>query len=132
MINEHTASKVKVTKLMATNHQAVRDLKAAKPDKTYLVKVNFPNKIKFDDLKGIINSMKGISIKQRTPTRVSHRRSDLIRNRKIFDIELTEMLNDGIGALIRIRGESGLYIKELITGDSGRTIPSLSDKLNRL
>jgi tRNA pseudouridine synthase 10 len=28
-----------------------------------------------------------------------------------------------------LRGEGGLYIKELVSGDGGRTIPSLSERL---
>jgi len=30
---------------------------------------------------------------------------------------------------IEVTGEAGLYIKELISGDHGRTIPSLTEKL---
>jgi len=31
--------------------------------------------------------------------------------------------------MIEVRGEAGLYIKELISGDSGRTRPSISELL---
>ena len=32
--------------------------------------------------------------------------------------------------ILEVRGEAGLYIKELISGDGGRTEPSISSLLN--
>lgn len=128
-INKYAEGKVEVLELKFTNHNAVRELKAAKPDKTYNVKVNFDKKIDIGKLKGVISTLSGRTIKQRTPIRVSHRRADLVRNRILQNMDLIGMFSDGIGAEIEITGESGLYIKELITGDSGRTVPSLASEL---
>ncbi len=117
-INAHACGKVEVFNLVYTTHHAVRELKAEKPNKTYLVKINFPIKVDDHKLQGAISALNGTTIKQRTPTRVAHRRANLIRNRKVVKIELLNLLNNGMGAEIKIEGESGLYIKELITGDS--------------
>ncbi|KUG20811.1 trna pseudouridine 55 synthase archaea [hydrocarbon metagenome] len=68
-------------------------------------------------------------IHQRTPKRVSHRRADLVRERRVIDIELVGVEEGGY--VIDVVGESGLYIKELISGDSGRTRPSLAEILKR-
>jgi tRNA pseudouridine synthase 10 len=44
-------------------------------------------------------------------------------------MKLVDMVSEGEIAEIQITGESGIYIKELITGDSGRTNPSFSELL---
>lgn len=66
-------------------------------------------------------------IKQRTPKRVSHRRSDLIREKKIYWIKITSHQEDYI--IIEIAAQGGTYIKEFISGDDGRSIPSISSIL---
>ena len=65
---------------------------------------------------------------QRTPIRVLGRRSDLIRKRKVYSIKVG---NDSKGTFLDIRCEAGLYIKELISGDKGRTSPSISSILKK-
>jgi len=62
-----------------------------------------------------------------TPTRVSHRRADKLRLRRVYSADLIEV--KGRLARINVKGESGLYIKELIFGDGGRTQPNLAEIL---
>lgn len=128
-INTHTKDRVEVSDLEFTTHRAVRSLKAAKPSKTYNIKVNLEKKVDIAKLKDVISTFSGRTIHQRTPIRVSHRRSDLIRKRIVVEISLTALENEGTTAEIELTGESGLYIKELISGDSGRTTPSLAGEL---
>jgi tRNA pseudouridine synthase 10 len=47
--------------------------------------------------------------------------------RRVHRADLIEMT--GNTARIEIRGDSGLYIKELISGDGGRTSPNLAEAL---
>ncbi|MGZ7067539.1 MAG: tRNA pseudouridine(54/55) synthase Pus10, partial [Methanobacterium sp.] len=61
------------------------------------------------------------------PIRVSHRRADKIRVRKIEKIT-TNWINSRNFEII-IMCEGGLYIKELISGDLGRSKPSISEIL---
>ncbi len=129
-INEYTKTKVEVTDLRFSTHREVRSLKAAKPTKTYKVKISLEKKINREKLKDIVSTFNGEIIKQRTPIRVAHRRTDLVRKRKVVDISLSSFSDDGKAAELNITGEGGLYIKELITGDSGRTTPSLTGELN--
>ncbi|MHB8561718.1 MAG: tRNA pseudouridine(54/55) synthase Pus10, partial [Thermoplasmataceae archaeon] len=68
--------------------------------------------------------MIGKVIYQRTPLRVSGSRSDLVRKRTVLDMIL-DTCNESSGEL-EVTAESGTYIKELINGDNGRTVPSLS------
>ena len=77
----------------------------------------------------IIEGLNGIKLAQRTPERVAHRRSDLIRKRTVFEahspfIELNE--NGQREIEFTLRCESGTYVKETIHGDSGRTQPSVA------
>jgi len=66
-------------------------------------------------------------VQQRTPTRVSHRRADKIRTREVYRADLDQFWGDA--ARLVLRCEGGLYIKELISGDGGRTKPSLAELL---
>ena len=67
-------------------------------------------------------------IEQRTPTRVSHRRADLVRPRLVNSVELVSFA-DGMAELV-IRAQHGTYIRELVSGDGGRTVPSLSSLID--
>ena len=73
--------------------------------------------------------LKGAWIDQRTPERVSHRRADLVRKRQVIDIGVLGEEN-GLYRL-EVVGEGGLYIKELVSGDGGRTTPSLAENPRR-
>jgi tRNA pseudouridine synthase 10 len=128
-INISNKEKVEVSGLRISNHREVREIKAAKPSKTYNVKVNFENSVNKGKLKEIVSTLCGATVKQRTPVRVSHRRADLVREREVLELVLKELSNNGTTAELEITGESGIYIKELIHGDSGRTIPSLAGEL---
>lgn len=64
---------------------------------------------------------------QRTPQRVAHRRADLDRERALRVLGLAPLPD---GALeLRILCQHGTYVKEWISGDEGRTTPSLSSLL---
>lgn len=79
-----------------------------------------------EKLKLVLKELVG-SVDQRTPTRVSHRRADKLRVRNVYNADLVDI--SGKHARITIKGDSGLYIKELISGDGGRTRPNLADAL---
>jgi len=98
-------------------------------DKTYEADVGFGRDVTDDDLLGL-RSLEGRAILQRTPARVSHRRADLVRSRKIKHIEAVRRdEKDRATATLIIKAEAGTYIKELISGDGGRTEPSISKLL---
>ncbi len=52
---------------------------------------------------------------------------NLVRERRLIEAGGT-LLSPRKADLI-LRGEGGLYIKELISGDEGRTVPSLTGRL---
>ena len=76
-----------------------------------------------------IKSLKNIKVFQNTPIRVLHRRSPLIREKIIHEMELEPVSDNWIDshyAVINMRTSAGTYIKEFVHGDIGRTKPSLA------
>lgn len=115
---------VKIEKLAFSDISEVRRIKDEKYSKTYHVKVGCNEPIDCEKLENSIKGMIGKVIYQRTPLRVSGSRSDLVRKRTVLDMIL-DTCNESSGEL-EVTAESGTYIKELINGDNGRTVPSLS------
>ncbi len=116
--------KVLVSGLKFSNRDAARKIKAAKPSKTYRALVVFEKPFKREDLKKI----KSIAyVAQETPRRVMHRRADRLRKRKVLGMKW-KVINKKCLEL-RIKTEAGMYIKELVHGDEGRTTPSISGLL---
>ncbi|MCU0861131.1 MAG: tRNA pseudouridine(54/55) synthase Pus10 [Methanomassiliicoccales archaeon] len=126
-VNEVGRGVVEVTGLRFSTREEVRRVKLASPDKEYRVRIRLESKVNKEQLDEVVQSLKRIRITQQTPTRVSHRRADLAREREIKDLVLEEF--DGASATLRVRTESGTYVKEFVHGDSGRTVPSLAGKL---
>lgn len=121
------SGKVEVSKLSFSDKEYVRKIKADRHDKTYSAEVVFEKP--FDrKLLPKIKTLKGAVIAQQTPTRVKHRRADLLRRRGVKEISYKVL--GGKKLRIVVKGQAGLYIKELISGDNGRTKPSVSELLN--
>ncbi|MBR4447654.1 tRNA pseudouridine(54/55) synthase Pus10 [Methanobrevibacter sp.] len=66
-------------------------------------------------------------INQQTPLRVLRRRTDMIRVKHVLDLSY-EIIDDKTFSM-KIKTEGGLYIKELISGDEGRSNPNVSEIL---
>ncbi len=96
-------------------------------DKEYEAEVEFEKDAGDAELKKIL-SLQGAVLDQQTPERVAHRRADLIRKRKVIILKLISG-TDSRHASFRIKAEAGTYIKELISGDNGRTNPSFAGVL---
>ncbi len=92
-------------------------------DKGYIAEISFSDNPDFSKLDRLKNKI----IEQKTPRRVLARRANLVRKRKIFDIKLISRSNNK--AKIYVLAEAGTYIKELISGDGGRTKPNISEIL---
>lgn len=117
------SKKIKIRDLRTAGKAEIAKLKSMRSDKSYRVLAEFEKPLKgLSRLRGLV----GI-INQQTPTRVKHRRADKLRRRRLKSIEWKKA---GARRLdIWVRGEAGLYIKELVTGDNGRTKPSVAEKL---
>ena len=129
LINSYSKGKVEVFNLRPSSKDEVIAIKNAKVMKTYSVEVEFDKPIKDKKLKEVVRAFKDKTIEQKTPKRVMHRRADKVRKRFVVDIGIEVI--DKKEAVFRITGESGIYVKELIHGDEGRTQPCIADYLNR-
>jgi tRNA pseudouridine synthase 10 len=121
------SKKIKVYGLKIASKKGIQEVKFSRYDKTYLAEVTFAKKTDKKKLK-LLKNLEGTTINQKTPKRVVHRRSERIRKRKVKKVSVKAV--GGKKLELKIRGEAGLYIKELITGDDGRTEPNISTLLN--
>lgn len=126
-INSASEPRVSVRLEKWSDKKTVEMLKSHKGHKTYRILVSIDNSISYEMVQNAVSSLKGAWINQRTPNRVAHRRADLVRKRQVVDIRLLGC-EEGLWRF-EVVGDSGLYIKELISGDNGRTSPSLAEIL---
>jgi tRNA pseudouridine synthase 10 len=127
-INAESVGKVKVLGLRFATKNVVRHLKKGEgAQKEYRLLAEFENPVSDEALRMLEEKLTGATIKQQTPLRVMHRRADLIRERYIYKLKVKKVSLKR--ALLEIRCQGGLYVKELVSGDEGRTIPNVSDLL---
>ena len=98
---------------------------AGQTSKTYRALVEFDGEISDAALLKLEQELSGRLVEQLTPTRVAHRRANLVRKKYIYDLGTKRVQPNGVELVLRCQG--GLYVKELITGDGGRTRPSVGD-----
>ena len=113
--------------LKFVQREAVERYKAAASDKVYHVHVIAEGKVNKEELVRVAQSFKDVTIDQRTPRRVEHRRADLVRKRKIHWCEAEWISDDSFD--LDLETDSGTYVKEFVSGDEGRSIPSFSERL---
>jgi len=128
-INREAGGRVTVSLERWGNRKDVEIIKSAKGYKKYRILVEIEGPYTQDELQSAIRALKGAKVNQRTPLRVAHRRADRVRERRVIDIRALGEENGRV--VLEVTGEAGLYIKELVSGDQGRTQPSLSGILGR-
>jgi len=138
LVNKSADGRVEIKKLRISNKSEVVRVKDAAADKSYHICFKISNldqdgneleiPLNDDEIISRISKLNGVELNQRTPKRVSHRRADKIRKRKIID--LFEIKVDGNSVQFKLRAQSGTYIKEMVTSDSGRTTPSVAELLD--
>ena len=124
-INKINKSFVEVDSLRFSNHLEIERLKSAEFKKTYRATVKFDKIINNEKLKKATECLHNSKIGQLTPSRVAHRRADMVREKHIYYCDVESV--DGSKAVLTLEAESGTYIKELVSGDNGRTKPSISE-----
>ncbi len=126
-INLYTKDRVELINLRFSDKKEIARIKNAEFNKIYRIVIEGKKIIKKEKLKEVAQILQGKTIKQLTPTRVAHRRANKVRERKIFNCELESV--EGSIARLAIETQSGTYIKELVSGDDGRTTPNISEML---
>ncbi|MHA2060483.1 MAG: tRNA pseudouridine(54/55) synthase Pus10, partial [Candidatus Ranarchaeia archaeon] len=106
-----------------------RELKANSSfaHKTYKAKISVKHPVSLDQLVELDKTLTGAILQQQTPTRVSHRRANLVRKKHIYTIKTRKTKKTELETTLTCQG--GLYVKELISGDGGRTHPSFTELL---
>jgi len=140
-INEFADGKVEVFDLHLATHSMVERVKELAASKTYRMAVDFEEPVEDERFQEALDELQGATVEQRTPQRVDHRRADVVRTRDVYDIEGELEIegelagaddgdgSSGDGATVELHGEGGLYVKELVSSDEGRTEPSLAGLL---
>jgi tRNA pseudouridine synthase 10 len=124
-VNRAESKKIELSGLEYCQNAAVAETKEKKHSKLYEATVSCEQPVDADKAKAL--SGKSFEIVQRTPLRVSKRRADMDRKRKA-EIKGIEVLSK-TELVVQVIAESGLYVKEFISGDEGRTNPSFSSLL---
>jgi tRNA pseudouridine synthase 10 len=127
-INDTATGKVEVSNLHFTSKDVVRRLKKGESaQKEYRVLMEFENDVSEEDLLVLEERLTSALVKQQTPLRVMHRRADLTREKYIYEVKVKKVSPKK--AEMEIRCQGGLYVKELVSGDDGRTKPNISGLL---
>ncbi|AAL81263.1 tRNA pseudouridine(54/55) synthase Pus10 [Pyrococcus furiosus DSM 3638] len=123
------SGKVEVLNLRFITPEEAERILTTRHRKVYEAIVYVKDGITKEEVEKVVKSLKNAEIKQRTPRRVLNSRADLVRVRKVYDVK-GELIDDKHFKL-RLVTDGGLYIKELISGDRGRTTPSVSEILGK-
>ena len=127
LVRELSGGLVEIDSLRLADKSEIAAIKEHRGSKTYVAHVDFERPVSPEALQAACQELRGKAVQQRTPQRVEHRRADLVRERRVLDLAIES--HDGAHATLRVHGDAGLYIKELISGDEGRTEPSLAGLL---
>jgi tRNA pseudouridine synthase 10 len=127
-VNAYGRGKVEVLNLKLASRDVVRRLKKGEStQKEYHLLMEFENRITIKELHRLEESLTNATIMQETPLRVLHRRANLTREKYIYEVNVKKLSPKK--AEMKIRCQGGLYVKELVTGDEGRTVPNVSELL---
>jgi tRNA pseudouridine synthase 10 len=126
-VNAFADGAVEVDGLRLATYETVERVKRLDASKTYRAAIEFEEAVDADALADALDALTGATVEQYTPRRVDHRRANLTRTREVYAAD--GALDDPRHATVEIHGAGGLYVKELVSGDEGRTEPSLAGHL---
>eukprot|EP00043_Microstomoeca_roanoka_P007423 m.71513 g.71513 ORF g.71513 m.71513 type:complete len:494 (-) comp13822_c0_seq1:134-1615(-) len=120
-----TVPQIRVSHLCVVDRTTVAALRegAENKQKTYACPIWTENPLTEAQLE-LINTTKDLVIQQKTPMRVSHRRTLMQRERTIYRMHIQRL--ESPYYLLELSTQSGTYIKEFVHGDLGRTQPNLT------
>jgi tRNA pseudouridine synthase 10 len=123
-INKAAKDQIEIHGLRASNRAEVARIKETKAEKSYTIRFTCESSLADEEIITRIESLSGQVLEQQTPQRVSHRRADKIRKRKV--ISILNIVVEENEVQFDVRCESGTYVKELVHSDEGRTNPSVA------
>ncbi|NIO21461.1 MAG: tRNA pseudouridine(54/55) synthase Pus10 [Candidatus Aenigmarchaeota archaeon] len=115
--------RIKVKGLRYSSRKEIVEMKKKRIEKVYKLIANFERPVRnitrVKKIVGVVN--------QKTPDRLLPRQSDKLRHKKVKSIRWKKINTKTYE--FHIHTEAGLYINELVSGDKGRTKPSVSEIL---
>ncbi|MDD3083878.1 MAG: tRNA pseudouridine(54/55) synthase Pus10 [Candidatus ainarchaeum sp.] len=114
---------ISVNSLKFVSKDFVAKIKSFPFKKIYYAVVNCSKKIDLNN----IDLNKKIFIEQLTPTRVEKRRALLKRKKEIIFLNFEQINDNEFG--LKLKTSHGTYVKEFISGDNNKTVPSLGSIL---
>jgi len=121
--------KVEVLNLRFVSAKEAEEVLTKNHRKEYLALVLVEEGVTPEEAEEVARKLTGLEIHQRTPWRVRKARADKVRVKRVYEAEARWI--DEKHFELRLVTDGGLYIKELISGDRGRTKPSVSDLLGK-
>ncbi|MBC7092834.1 tRNA pseudouridine(54/55) synthase Pus10 [Candidatus Bipolaricaulota bacterium] len=122
-VNAYAQGAIEVLDLRPATADLVEKVKEERADKRYRARIQLARPVDEPAFRQALASLVG-EIKQRTPTRVRHRRADMVRRRRVHAVQ--GKLLSPTEAEVDVLCQGGLYVKELISGDDGATQPNLA------
>lgn len=126
-INEYGEGRIEITPLVPVPRKRVAEIKETQSAKVYraLVAVDrILGDAKIEELTG-----SRLAVVQRTPQRVAHRRADKQRTREVEIRSIANRPGQQASIEVEVCCQHGTYVKEWITGENGRSRPSLAELL---
>ncbi|ACB08336.1 Predicted pseudouridylate synthase [Candidatus Korarchaeum cryptofilum OPF8] len=129
-INRRAAGLIEVKNLEFSRREKIRILKERSPNvkKLYRALVEVEGGVEEGELE-LLKGLEGAVIRQRTPKRVLWRRADITRLKRVYEVNFRRIDDKKFELFVLCDG--GLYVKELISGDDGRTSPSVTEILGK-
>uniref|UniRef100_A0A671TH02 tRNA pseudouridine synthase Pus10 n=1 Tax=Sparus aurata TaxID=8175 RepID=A0A671TH02_SPAAU len=123
-----SSDKIRVRDLQIVTREAMSRMKEGEEEKTksYTALIWTLKPIQREDIT-FIDDIKDLTLDQKTPLRVLHRRALAVRQRVIHSMN-TRFL-DSHHFYLGLKTQAGTYIKEFVHGDFGRTKPNLCELL---
>ncbi len=113
--------------LRPTSEALVGPLKEHKATKRYRAVCALAGPTPPEAIAALPARLEGATLEQRTPLRVAHRRKDKVRLRRV--LAFAPRVVGPATFEVEVEAEAGTYIKELLSGDEGRTRPSVAELL---
>lgn len=130
-INDAYGDEFEVRELQRADRALMRLVDTDTPDKSYHAVVSCLSPAARVEVEALA-AIDGLLLAQETPRRVLHRRANLVRPRAIRScaVEVLQADEDCVRSFsLTLRTQSGAYVKEFISGDEGRTHPSVAGRL---
>lgn len=126
-VRELSGGRIEVVSPRISSRARLRTLKSSSERslKRYRVVIEFDDPVSEDELRELEAAFSNRLVEQWTPRRVLGRRGDRLRKRRVYEVRARRMDEKRIE--LELLTDGGLYVKELIHGDEGRTSPAMVD-----